>query len=87
MRLRTQTTLMIGAALLCGLVIAAAAIEAITVAQRAAVAGQRAKEVLRHARSLLVLTHEMAHYGNTRVAQQWRARERAMEEGVARALA
>jgi PAS domain S-box-containing protein len=87
MRLRTQTTLMIGAALLCGLVIAAAAIEAITVAQRAAVAGQRAKEVLRHARSLLVLTHEMARYGNARVAQQWRARDRAIEEGVARALA
>ena len=87
MRLRTQTTLTIGAALLCGLVIAAAAVQAISVAQRASAAGNRANDALRHARSLLVLTHEMARYGNARVAQQWRARERAMEEGVARALA
>jgi PAS domain S-box-containing protein len=87
MRLRTQTTLTIGAALLCGLVIAAAAVQAIAVAQRASAAGNRANDALRHARSLLVLTHEMARYGNARVAQQWRARERAMEEGVARALA
>ena len=87
MRLRTQSALMIGVALLCGIVIAATAVRTISIAQRASAAGVQAREALRHARSLLVLTNEMVRYGHARVAQQWRARQRAMEEAIGLALA
>lgn len=85
MQLRTQTTLMICAALLCGAGIAVTAGHAIDVSARAAAAGTDARQALREARALLLLTHEMSHYSHERVARQWRARERRMAEALARA--
>ena len=87
MRLRTQIGLLIGASLLLGLAVAAAAIHAVGVAQRASAAGEQSHAVLREARAMLVLTHEAARYGHERVARQWHARYRALAAGVAAARA
>ncbi len=87
MRLRTQIGLLIGASLLLGLAVAAAAIHAVGIAQRASAAGEQSHTVLREARAMLVLTHEAARYGHERIARQWHARYRALEAGVAAARA
>lgn len=87
MRLRTQAGLLIAVALLIGAGVAIEAVRSIDVARRTAAAGGLAREVLREARGMLVLTHETARYGNERIAQQWHARHAALEARIAQALA
>ena len=86
MKIRTQLVLSSAIAVLVGLAVIAALVQATRQAQRGLDEQSRSQTIVRQVANMLALTNELAVYGGDRVATQWHLRQTALMSAIDEAI-